>query len=145
MTSIIKEMEVKYKTTSKKRYEIKITSPDATVDFLRDKLKNQTQEIFIAIYLDGANNISGWQQITVGLLNSCQVHPREVYKSALLCNCAAVIFAHNHPSNNPQPSTKDRDMTDQLKKAGDILGISVLDHLIITDDEHFSFHEDGSI
>jgi len=77
--------------------------------------------------------------VSQGSLDSSPVHPREVYKSALLASAASVIFVHSHPSGDPEPSISDREITRQLKEAGELLGIEVLDHVIIGQDEYYSF------
>jgi len=83
--------------------------------------------------------------VSIGTVNASLVHPREIFKVALLCNASAVILAHNHPSGNPTPSHEDIDITNRLKKAGEILGIEVLDHIIIGDNTWTSFKEKGLI
>lgn len=145
MVEIIKEMQVKYKTSSKKKYDLKITRPEAVIEFGRDKIGNETQEIFMVLFLDSINKVVGYQKVTTGLLNSSQIHPREVFKSAILSNSASLILFHNHPSGTAKPSSKDRLVTTQLIEAGKILGIIVLDHIIVTSDfnDYFSFKEEG--
>jgi len=101
------------------------------------------QEHFLCISLNGANEVIGNRVITIGLLNSSQVHPREVFADAISDRAAAVILAHNHPSGQLQPSDDDLAVTRQLTEAGKILGITVLDHLIITPRGYFSFSEEN--
>ena len=112
--------------------EYKITQPSDlnALCFEVFKLHEQTEEHFCLVTLDGAHKINGAFTCSIGLLNSSQVHPREVYKRALLNNSAAVIFIHNHPSGVLQPSEADCKVTKTLIEAGEILGIKVLDHLI---------------
>jgi len=85
------------------------------------------------------NKIISFEVISTGSLTSSIVHPREVYKGAILSNAASVIFMHNHPSGDPEPSMDDIEITSRLKKAGDILGINVLDHIIVTNKSFYSF------
>jgi len=82
--------------------------------------------------------------VSIGSLTASVVHPREVYKPAILSNCAALILGHNHPSGDPQPSREDRAITQRLKEAGALLGINVLDHLVIeADGRYFSFADEN--
>jgi len=80
-----------------------------------------------------------------GCLNYSPVHPREAYKSALLASATSVIFVHSHPSGDPEPSESDREITKQLKKAGDLLCINVLDHVIIGKGKYYSFMDKGEL
>ena len=111
------------------------------VSYIADK----KQEYFICITLNGANEVIGNRVVTVGLLNTNQVHPREVFVDAISDRAASVVFAHNHPSGQLKASPDDITTTNQLVDAGKILGISVLDHIIITKKGHLSFKESGLI
>jgi DNA repair protein RadC len=101
------------------------------------------QEYFLCISLNGANEVIGNRVITVGLLNSNQVHPREVFVDAISDRAASVILAHNHPSGLLKPSPDDIAVTRQLVDAGEIIGISVLDHIIVTRKGYLSLKEKG--
>jgi DNA repair protein RadC len=105
-------------------------------------LQYETKEYFITLHLDGKNRIICIDQVSVGSLNQSIVHPREVFKTALLSSAAAILLLHNHPSGDPAPSREDREITRRLKEAGELLGIRVLDHMIIGD-TYFSFTEGG--
>jgi len=107
------------------------------------KLVESDKEKFYSLLLDYKNNVIGVDMVSQGSLNSSPVHPREVYKSALLASAASVIFVHPHPSGDPEPSESDREITKQLKKAGDLLGIEVLDHIIIGLEDYYSFADRG--
>lgn len=100
-------------------------------------------EYFLCITLDGAHRVINIHEVTKGLLNRTLVHPREVFRSAIKDNAAAIIVAHNHPSNQLEPSSEDRELTSRLREAGDIVGISILDHLILARSSYFSFMEAG--
>lgn len=106
-------------------------------------IAERKQEYFVCVSLNGANEIIGNRVITVGLLNKSQVHPREVFVGAIADRAASVIVAHNHPSGVLTPSPDDILATRQLVDAGRIIGISVLDHLIITRKGYLSFKEKG--
>jgi DNA repair protein RadC len=101
------------------------------------------QEYFICLSLNGANEVIGNRVVTVGLLNSNQVHPREVFGDVISDRAAAVILAHNHPSGQLQASADDLTTTRQMIEAGRILGIAVLDHIIITRQGYLSLKEKG--
>lgn len=105
-------------------------------------LTNETKEYFFTLHLDGKNRIVCIDQVSVGSLNQSIVHPREVFKTALLSSAAAIILIHNHPSGDPAPSREDREITRRLKEAGELLGIRILDHMIVGD-TYLSFVEQG--
>jgi DNA repair protein RadC len=121
---------------------VKITAPQdilPLVAFLQPK----KQEYFICITLNGAGEVIGNRTITVGLLNHSLVHPREVFADAITDRAASIICVHNHPSGSLEASSQDIAITRQLVSAGEILGIRVLDHLIITKNGHLSLKEHG--
>jgi DNA repair protein RadC len=106
-------------------------------------IAEKKQEYFLCVSLNGANEVIGNRVVTVGLLNANQVHPREVFVDAISDRAASIILAHNHPSGILKPSPDDIATTEQLMDAGKILGISVLDHIIITKKGHLSLKESG--
>jgi DNA repair protein RadC len=101
------------------------------------------QEHFVCITLNGAGEVLGNRTITVGLLNHSLVHPREVFADAITDRAASIICVHNHPSGSLEASTQDIMITRQLVSAGEILGIRVLDHIIVTKQGHLSLKEKG--
>jgi DNA repair protein RadC len=104
------------------------------------------REHFLGLYLNSANGLITVYTVSVGTLNASLVHPREVFKMALMVNAASVIVAHNHPSGNAEPSSEDVALTRQLVEAGQILGIPLHDHIIITEENGYtSFAERGLI
>lgn len=105
-------------------------------------LNQETKEHFITVHLDGKNKILCIEEVSVGSMSQAVVHPREVFKAALLSSAAALVLIHNHPSGDPACSREDREITRRLKEAGDLLGIRVLDHIIVGDN-YFSFVESG--
>ena len=109
------------------------------------KYTNKSTEHFVVITLNGSYDLIKVTCITKGLLNRTLVHPREVYRQAIIDNAAAIIVAHNHPSGNVNPSSEDKTVTNNLKKAGQILGIELLDHLIISKNSYYSFIENHLI
>ena len=112
---------------------------------LLDGYASKQQEHFILITLDGANNVIKVRVIFIGTLNKSMVHPREVFAPALADRAASIVIAHNHPSGNPEPSVEDLLMTRKLKEAGEIIGIEIIDHVIITKKNHYSFQGNGKM
>ena len=108
-------------------------------------IANKQQEYFVCISLNGANEVIEKRIVTIGLVNSSQIHPREVFADVIADRAAAVIFAHNHPSGDPKPSDVDAQTHKQLSEAGTILGLRILDHIIVTKKGYFSFQEAGLI
>ncbi len=93
--------------------------------------------------LNGANEVIAARVVSVGLVNKTQVHPREVFADPLTDRASAVVVAHNHPSGSIEPSKEDMDITGQLKSAGEILGIRLLDHIVFNQKGYYSFLESG--
>jgi len=128
-------------------HDDRYTAPQQVADAARAFLGGTDREHMLCLLLDGKNRISSITEVSVGSLNQTIVHPREVFKPAILANSAAVILVHNHPSGDPAPSSEDISITRRLREAGEILGIKVLDHIIVGDgtDEYLSFVERGLI
>ncbi len=127
-------------------YDIpKLNCPQAVYKAVKQilALQEKPEEHFCILCLNTKNRIAGVHTISIGCLNSAMVHPREVYKAAALNNAASIILLHNHPSGDTTPSREDMKMTKRLVEAGEIMGITVLDHLIIGEDEYTSFKERG--
>ena len=124
-----------------------INSPADAYSLLRTylDLDGSDREHFVTVLVDTKNKVIGINTVSVGALNTTIVHPREVFKPAILCNAASVLLAHNHPSGDATPSEDDKAVTQRLRDAGAILGITVLDHVIIGDDGYFSFKAQGLI
>ncbi len=99
---------------------------------------NKDKEFFLAFYLDTRNKIIAREIISIGILNSCLIHPREVFKGAILRGANTIIIAHNHPSGDLSPSDEDLEIHENLKKAGEILGIKILDNVIVSEDGYKS-------
>ncbi len=123
----------------------KINSPEDVYRRLYPYMRESKRETFIEITLDTQNHIIREDTISIGSLNANIVHPREVFKNALIRSAAHIIVAHNHPSGNPAPSREDIEITKKLVESGKIMGIDVLDHVIIGDCRHFSMKEAGHI
>ncbi|WP_371368575.1 hypothetical protein SRRS_21030 [Sporomusa rhizae] len=122
-----------------------IKSPSDAACLMMAELRYQTKEHFIALLLSTKNHVIARAMVSVGSLNASIVHPRELFREAICYSAAAVILVHNHPSGDPTPSQEDISLTKQLVEAGNILNISVLDHVIIGDGKYVSFKEKGII
>ncbi|MBO8172541.1 MAG: DNA repair protein RadC [Bacillaceae bacterium] len=120
-------------------------SPQAVADLLMEDLRYFSKEHFICLFLNTKNRVISRKTIFVGSLNASIVHPREIFKEAIRQSSASIICAHNHPSGDPTPSREDINVTKRLVKAGDIVGIDVLDHIIIGDTSYVSLKEKGYI
>lgn len=121
---------------------IRITEPQDALPFFQG-LCDKKQEHFAVLTLNGAGEVIQFRVVTVGLLNSSQVHPREVYADAIADRAASIIVGHNHPSGQLKPSPEDIAITRQLAEAGRILGIELLDHLIVTKKGWISMKAEG--
>lgn len=108
-------------------------------------IRGKNQEHFVCVSLNGASEVIESRIVTVGLLDTNQVHPREVFSDPIADRAAAVLVAHNHPSGTLEPSPEDLALTRRIVKAGDLLGIRVLDHLIVTEDGFLSLKEAGHL
>ena len=136
---MIKEDTVEYSTTIKSPADIAALARDVL------GLHEAAEENFAIICLNTKNKIAGVHTVSIGSLNASIVHPREVFKAALLNNANGIICLHNHPSGDPEPSRDDIETTHRLVNAGNILGIKVLDHVIIGDNRYVSLKEQGAM
>lgn len=103
--------------------------------------EGEVKERFVVFWLSSANIVTGFEIISEGLLNSSVVHPREVFRGAIVATCANIILAHNHPSGNKEPSREDLTITKKLIEAGKIIDIAVFDHIIFAENTYTSFVE----
>lgn len=109
--------------------------------YLQAELAQQEREIFLVLFLDNQHRLIKQEPMFLGTINQANVYPREIIKTALYCNAAAIILAHNHPSGAARPSQADKEMTQQIKQACRLMEIRLLDHFIIGKGEYFSFSE----
>jgi DNA repair protein RadC len=110
-----------------------VQSPEEAVESVRGKLKGIKKEHFFMLCLDTRNRVTAKKQVSQGNLDSSIVHPREVFKDAISSLASSVIFLHNHPSGDLEPSSEDINLTKRLVEAGELLGIPVLDHIVVCD------------
>ena len=120
-----------------------ITDPSDAADFLKARCAGLPHEVFGVVFLDTRHRIIATEHLFQGTIDGCEVHPRIVAKQALDHNAAAVIFFHNHPSGNPEPSAADRALTARLKQSLALLDIRVLDHLVVAGTSHVSMAARG--
>ena len=118
-----------------------IKSAKDVFSYVSPKLSGLDKECFMILHLDTRNRVIKDEIISVGTLNSSLIHPREVFKSAIKESANSIIFVHNHPSGDSEPSQEDKEMTKRLFDAGELLNIKVLDHIIIGKDNYHSFKE----
>lgn len=119
-----------------------ISCPAETVPYLYE-IKDAQKEHFVCLFLNARNQVNHKEVISTGSLSASIVHPREVFKAALEHTAASIILAHNHPSGDVSPSKDDLELTRRLVKAGQLMGIEVMDHIIISKDGWLSLKEKG--
>ena len=125
--------------------QLKVYSSSSIYDYYKDKVGDKLQEYFYCVYLDTKNHIIKDKLLFIGTINESLIHPREIFKEAYLLSASSIICIHNHPSGNVNPSNNDIIMTKQLIEVGKILGIKVLDHIIISRDNYFSFNDNDLV
>lgn len=124
---------------------LKITNSSLVHKYYKDILGEKLQEYFYCLYLDSDKKVIGDKLLFKGTLNQSLVHPREIFKEAYLLSASSIICLHNHPSGNVIPSNDDKVVTDRLVETGNLLGIKVIDHVIISKNNYYSFYENDLI
>ena len=114
-------------------------------EFVRDLISDRDREVYLTLCLDSKNRLVCINETFVGMVNSVNTCPREIFKVAILSNAVSIITVHNHPSGNPKPSRVDIVSTQKVKQAGDLLGIRLLDHVIIGDGAYYSFADNDQL
>lgn len=114
-------------------------------DYLYHTMRDLKNEVFKAVFLNGKNHVIEAENLFEGTLNMSSIYPREVIRKAIEHNALSIIFAHNHPSGNPDPSPSDKEVTENLVFAANTMNICVLDHIIIGDNKYMSFADEGLI
>lgn len=120
-----------------------IRTPQDVADLLMEELRYLDREVMRLLILDTKNQVIATPTVSVGILDASMVHPREIFKDCIRRSAASVIIVHNHPSGDPTPSANDIEVTRRLRRAGEILGIDVLDHIIIGDNRFVSLKQEG--
>ena len=121
----------------------KVSTPADSAAVFTTMFQDEASEVFAILCLSTKHRIIAYHEVSRGSLDSTHVHPREVFKAAILANAAAIVLAHNHPSGDPTPSPDDITLTRRLVDAGRLIGVDVLDHIVIGDGRHVSFRERG--
>lgn len=136
---IIALFELNKRHSISKHIDKPIKSAKDVFNYLSPSLSVLKQEIFVVLLLDSKNKIIKNDTISKGTLNASLIHPREIFRSAIKESANSIILVHNHPSGDPAPSKEDEEITKRLFKAGELLDINVLDHIIIGKDSYYSF------
>ncbi len=129
--------------TRRLRPGVPIRGPEDLFHHFHARLRQVPQERFVVVLLDGRHRVLGEETISLGTLTASLVHPREVFRPALEAGAAALALVHNHPSGDPAPSAEDRAVTARLARAGDLLGVRVVDHVVIAERGFCSLREEG--
>jgi len=128
------------------KYEQKVIIKDPNTVFREmSDIKKWNKEAFVGFYLDSRSRVISREIISIGILNSVTVHPREIFRTAIIRNANAIVVAHNHPSGNLEPSTEDIEITKKLRQSGDIIGIKLFDHVIVSNEGYYSFSDKGKL
>jgi len=135
---ILAAFELQKRTRNNKTNKIIKCAKDV-FEYCKPKLSHLQKEHFMILHLDTRNKIIKDETVSIGTLNSSLIHPREVFKSAIKESANSIILVHNHPSGDPEPSPEDKEVTEIISKAGELLNIKFLDHVIIGKDKWFSF------
>ena len=132
-------------TRLRKKEDFIVNEPSVVKRYMSLQLLGKEQEVFVCLFLDSQHRLIESRDIFYGTIDACSVYPREVIKVALSLNASALVFAHNHPSGDANPSEADKRITETLAKAAILFGINVLDHLIVGENEVVSFAELGLV
>lgn len=122
---------------------VHVQSPKEMYVYMRKRARRLDRECVWRVDLDTRQRVLGWELVSMGTLSASLIHPREVFKGALLNNAAAIALVHNHPSSDVNPSAEDREVTRRVQRAGELLGVPLIDHMILSDRAYFSFRESG--
>ncbi len=125
--------------------QVKLNSAIAIYEYFRGLLYDKKQEYFYAVYLDTKGRYLGKKCLFIGTINNSVIHPREIFKEAYLLSANSIICVHNHPSGDVTPSKEDKLVTMKLKEIGIIHGINIIDHVIIGNNNYYSFYDNGKI
>jgi DNA repair protein RadC len=121
---------------------IRINSPADVYDLVKAEMAHADREMVVSIMLATNNHLIGVETVSIGTLNAAHVSPREIFKSAILANANGIIICHNHPTGELEPSHEDHRVTELIKEAGDLLGIKLIDHIIVSTRGFKSLKED---
>lgn len=139
----IREVAPKY-LGPRRRLDL-IRDASEAASFFRSVLRDNAREHVLALFLDGGNKPIAYSIVHIGTANSSCVHPREVFQCAILAGACSLILGHNHPSETLKISSADRAVTQNIHESGKLLGIKLLDHVVFTSEEHWSFADQGEL
>lgn len=129
--------------TATARKGLSFNQPETIAEYYMERLRHEEQEMLICMMLDTKNHLLGEEMVFKGTVNSSLVNPREIFLAAVSYHAVGILLVHNHPSGDPAPSRADLDFTQRVSRAGDILGIPLIDHIIIGDHRFLSFRQRG--
>jgi DNA repair protein RadC len=135
------ELCKRYNKLISKGYSKEINSPEDIFNIYKYRFVDAKEEHFIVVLLDTKNRIIKDKEISVGTLNACVIHPREVFKEAIKESANSIVLVHNHPSGDSSPSDEDLEITEKLREAGEVLDIKVLDHVIVGKEKFWGWGE----
>lgn len=142
VTKQVMKVEQRYIAEERRFYHV--SSSFDVGNYVSELIGNRASEVLLVMCLSTKNDLIAYSEVFKGSLNQSVAHPREIFQLAILNNSARILIAHNHPSGNVNPSRNDMDFTARVRKAGEILGIEVLDHMIVNNEgEYFSFREEN--
>lgn len=124
---------------------VKFTSPDSIINYFHNLFRDKKQEYFYVVYLDNQKNFIDKKLLFKGTVNFSLVHPREIFKEAYILSASSIVCIHNHPSGDATPSDNDIELTKRIKMISDIHGIGFIDHIIIGNNNYYSFYEDNNL
>ena len=139
----IREVRIQYHCTGKTLFAMR--SPQAARDFILSVLPDNSREHCIALYLNASHEVMCYSLISTGTADAAAVSPREIFQRALSAGAVSLVFGHNHPSGHVTPSAEDFRVTTRIKEAGELLGVKLLDHLIVSDDAFYSFQDEAKL
>ena len=125
------------------RKGLSFNQPETIAEYYMERLRHEEQELLICMMLDTKNHLLGEEMVFKGTVNSSLANPREIFLTAVSYHVVGILLVHNHPSGDPTPSRADMDFTERVRRAGDILGIPLIDHIIIGDHRFLSFRQRG--
>ena len=123
----------------------KLSSSYQAVNFFQEQIGTRAQEVVAVIYLDVNCVVISYEEVFVGGLASCHADPKIIFRNALLQSASFIILAHNHPSGNSNPSEDDHALTKRIKNVGELVGVRLLDHLVVTQNDYYSFLDEGRL
>lgn len=145
MEKVTEIVRIKQITTEIELPFKKVSSSFGVAQWLQDEIGNETQEVLALFCLNTKNEVVCYSQVFRGTNYSSVAHPRDIYQRAILSNATHILIAHNHPSGHTEPSENDKIFTEKLNRAGEYIGIDLLDHIIVSTKSYYSFREDNGI